>query len=317
MRCLLTVVLMSCWSLAATAAAQFVPGGAPGIGLDQPVKQRWKVGVEIQAVGGPCNGLFGTVPVPKDWPEQQVKIVDEEISPYVRRVTYRDLDGVQQMLFAVPQLPPGETAKALVTFEITRTAIQPPADRESFVVPQNLPRDIRPYLGASPSIECRHPSIRAKADELTKGRSGGWAAVETIYDWVRDNVKFTNGKMQGAVATLRDKQGGRDDLTSLFIALCRAAKVPARTVFVPDNCYAEFYLESTDGKGQWFPCQVAGTREFGSLSDRRPILQKGDQFNLPEKKEPQRFVSEFLTGQGGRGAGVPDVRFVRSLLPGE
>lgn len=286
-------------------------------GLDKPITQRWKVGVEIQSVGGPSNGLFGTVPVPKEWPEQQVKIVNEEISPYVRRVTYRNLDGVSQMLFTIPMLPAGEKATALVTFEVTRAPIAPPETTDGFVIPANPPKEVRPYLAASPFIEARNSTIRDQAKKLTEGKDSAWLAVEAMYDWVRDNVNFQNGKTQGAVATLKDKKGNRDDLTSLFIALCRVEKIPARTVFVPDNCYAEFYLHNEKGEGHWFPCQVAGTREFGGMADRRPILQKGDNFKVPEKNDPQRFVAEFLTGQGGRGAGTPDVRFIRNLLPAE
>jgi hypothetical protein len=37
---------------------------------------------------------------------------------------------------------------------------------------------------------------------------------------------------------------------------------------------------------------------------------------VPEQKDPQRFVPESLKGQGGRGAGTPEVQFVRKLLPG-
>jgi hypothetical protein len=69
------------------------------------------------------------------------------------------------------------------------------------------------------------------------------------------------------------------------------------------------------GEGHWFPCQVAGTRDFGSMPDHRPILQKGENIKVPEKSEPQRFVAEFLTGRGGRGSGQPQVKFVRKLLP--
>jgi hypothetical protein len=133
---------------------------------------------------------------------------------------------------------------------------------------------------------------------------------------VRDNVKYQDGKFQGALETLRAEKGNKHDLTSLFIALCRAHKVPARTVWVTDHVSAEFYLQDQDGKGAWFPCQVAGTREFGCLSDLRPVLQKGENFKVPEQKEPQRFVPESLKGQGGRGGGTPEVQFVRKLLPG-
>jgi transglutaminase-like putative cysteine protease len=309
------------WALSAVllgssvALAQFeAPKPVEGIRLDKPLTQRWQVGVKITTVGGPCTGLRGTIPVPTDWPEQQVRVVEEEVSPLVGRVTYRDLGGVRQMEFTVPQLPPGEVATALVTFEITRSSTLPPQDTSQYEISKNPPLAVRPDLGASPSIECRHPAIRAKAKELVASKETAWEQVEAICDWVRDNTKSQEGKLKGAAAALRDGAGNRDDLTCLFIALCRAHGVPARTVFVADNCYAEFYLQDQAGKGCWFPCQVAGTREFGSVSDRRPILQKGDRIKVPEYKDPQRFVNEFLTGKGGRG-GQPQVEFIRKLLP--
>jgi hypothetical protein len=288
---------------------------AKAVRLDQQLTQRWQAGVQIQAVGGPCGGLFGTVSVPMDWPEQQVKVVEEDISPFVRRVTYRTLPGVKQMVFSIPQLPPGETATALVTFEITRSSVLAPENTERLVIPRNAPRDVRIYLGASPAIEVRHSSIRSKAKEIVEGKETAWGEVEAIYDWVRDNINYQDGKLKGAVAALRDGSGNKHDLTSLFIALCRANKVPARTVWIPDHCYAEFYLMDETGEGHWFPCQVAGPRDFGSIADHRPILQKGENIKVPEKRDPQRFVSEFLTGRGGRGAGRPEVTFVRKLLP--
>jgi len=286
-----------------------------GIRPDKQLTQRWQAGVVIQAMGGPCGGLFGTVSVPMEWPEQQVKVVDEDVSSFVRRVRYRNLPGVKQMLFSIPQLPVGETATALITFEITRSSVLAPENTDRFVVPRNAPSDVRIYLGASPAIEVRNSSIRSKAREIVEGKKTAWEGIEAIYDWVRDNVNYENGKLKGAVAALRDGKGNKHDLTSLFIALCRSLKVPARTVWIPDHCYAEFYLQDEKGEGHWFPCQVAGTRDFGSIADHRPILQKGENIKVPEEREPQRFVNEFLTGRGGRGAGRPEVKFVRKLLP--
>jgi hypothetical protein len=55
---------------------------------------------------------------------------------------------------------------------------------------------------------------------------------------------------------------------------------------------------------------LTGAKEFGGINERQPILQKGDNFKVPEEKQPVRFVPEFLKGSGGR----PDVEFVRLSL---
>ncbi len=310
LRCCLVITWLML--IATTAFAQFGrKQQAEGIRVDQQLTQRYQVGVLVKSFGGPCTGLVGTIPVPMEWPEQQVRIVDEEISEFVRRVSYRDLGGVREMVFSIPQLPAAETATAMITFEITRSSVKAPSNPAAFVFPKNVPRDIRPYLAVSPGIDCRQTSIRNKAKELVQGSQTVWEGIETMYDWVRDNVTYQNGQFKGATAALKDGNGNKEDLVSLFIGLCRAMKIPARTVWVVDHLHAEFYLQDQQGKGYWLPCQVAGTRDFGGISDHRPILQKGENFKIPGQRKSERFVPESLTGKGGH----PQVEFTRKLLP--
>ncbi len=296
--------------------AQFGERPSRGISLGEPVTQRWKCGVMITAAGGPCTGVLATVPVPTDWPEQQVRIDEEDISPGAR-VSYRMLDnGVKQMLIAIPSIPAGQTVGAMVTFEVTRAAIIGPKDVSVFKIPKRAPRNVRTYLAESPYIEVRNSKIRKAAREAVEGMDDRlhWEKVEAIYDWVRERVKYKDGKLKGALAALEDGDGDCEELTSLFIALCRANKIPARTVWVPGHCYPEFMLVDDENKQHWFPCQAAGTKAFGDMPDQRPILQKGDNFRVPEKRKTQRYVAELLQVKGLRG-GQPKVKFVRQLLP--
>ncbi len=287
-----------------------------GIQLDKELVQRWKVGMKITAPAGPCAGIFGTATIPTDWPEQEVRLLEEDLSPEVKDIKYRVLDnGVKQMLISIPMLEAGREAHAYVTVEVTRSSILGPKDPTQFVIPKRLPREIGKFLAPSPKIESRHGKIRKVARELKLDDATAWEQVEAIYDWVRDNVEYTNGPLKGAVAALEDGTGDCEELTSLFIALCRVNKIPARTVWIPGHCYPEFYLHDADGNGHWFPCQAAGTRDFGNMPDFRPILQKGDNFRVPEKKEPQRYVAEFLKMKGVRG-GKPKVEFLRQSLDG-
>lgn len=311
--------ILAGWLLlaASTAAAQFGgkdanSTGGPALGAERT--QRWQVGMTVVAQT-PCMDIFGTLPVPTNWPEQDVKVIDEQVSYGVQQVRYRDLEGgIRQMLVAVPRLDTGEKAEALVTLEVTRRAIDLPTDPSEFRLPEKIPRDSRKYLAPSPLIDCRNRKIRDLAKEITTDQAGAWQQVEAIHDWVKENVKHSNDKVKGAVETLHDKSGHLEDLTGLFIALCRAEKIPARTVWVPDYCYAEFYLEDSAGKGHWFPCELREKTVFGTVSNDHMILQKGDNFEVPEKKEPQRFVKEFVKA---KGAGRPQVSFVRKVMPAQ
>ncbi len=312
-RALLLAIALWCCPGSVTEAQLTEEQNEKGISFGSEHVTRWRVGVVIKAVGGPCKGLLATIPVPTDWPEQEVKIIEEDVSPSAR-VSRRDLEGVLQLMIRIPMLRSGETAKAVYTYEVRRKEIEAPADTSDFVIPKKLPRDVRQYLAASPYIEIRNRKIRSLAKEVVGQQESAWAKVEAIYDHVRDHVEYREGKLKGAVAALRDGYGDCEELSSLIIALCRANKIPARTVWIPDHCYPEFYLEDDEGKGHWFPCQAAGTRAFGSMPERRPILQKGDNFKVPEKKERQRYVAEFLQGAAIRGGGRPEVDFIREYV---
>ena len=300
--------------VAGPAAAQFLDAekGPAGPTLGDARVQKFKVGVEVTADGGPCRGIYATLPVPADWPEQRVQIVAEDLSPDVRSLRYRMLPGgVKQMVVEVPDLPAGDTARAVVTFALERSSIIPPADTGSLSPPEKPDRALRAFLGPSPFIETRHPKIvklaKTAGEDLT-----GWRKVEALYDAVREKVEYRNGELKGAARALADGWGDCEELTCLFIAVCRVEGIPARTVWVEGHCYPEFYLVDGTGQGHWFPCQAAGARAFGGMPDQLPILQKGDSFRDPDRPgKTLRYVSEFIRGSAVDGGGSPRVKWIR------
>ncbi|MCC7084003.1 MAG: transglutaminase domain-containing protein [Pirellulales bacterium] len=304
--CLLIALL-----LATSAPAQFEtekPVGTKGAKLDQSLTKKYKFGVSITAKSGPCRGVIATIPVPTDWPEQKVQIDAEDITSQVRNVSYRTIaGGVKQMVISIPQLGRGEEAHALVTFEVTRNSQLPPDDTSIFKeAPRGkLSREFLSYLGTSPFIESNSPKIIKLAKEVTKDKEG-WEKVEAIYDAARKKVEYKNGELKGALRALVDGTGDCEELTSLFVAMCRGVGIPARCVWVPEHCYAEFYLIDDEENGYWFPCQPAGARAFGGIPEHRPILQKGDNFRDPDRpKERLRYVNVFL--KGAKIQGTPKV----------
>jgi hypothetical protein len=303
------------FSSAATVRAQFEDVKTPGVRLDKTIVEKIKIGMVITAQGGPCNGIVGTAPVPTEWPEQKVQILREDVTPNVRKVEYRTIAGgtAKQMIVHVPHLNPGEECHALITFEITRRTTLPPEDKSIFKIAPHpdKEREAAMYLGPSPYIESHHPKIVKLAKEAVEGKDG-WEKVEAICDAVREKLEFRNGELKGALKGLNDGFGDCEEFSALFIAMCRAVDIPARTVWVPGHCYSEFYMVDDKGKGYWFPCQSAGTKAFGGIPETRPILQKGDNFHDPDRpKDHLRYVSEFLKGSTTKGGGKPQVRFLR------
>ena len=274
--------------------------------------QRYRVGVRVLAHGGPCRDIYATMPVPMDWPEQRVRIIDEDTTTDIRRLRFRDLDGaVRQMIVEIPDLPAEREAKAIVTYELERSAILAPQTTDDLHLPSKSDHDLRIFLRPSPYIESRNSSIVRLMRETTKGVEG-WSKVEAIYDVVRERVEYRNGGLKGAARALADGWGDCEELTCLFIAMARASGIPARTVWVEGHCYPEFYLVCSNGDGYWYPCQAAGARAFGSMPDLLPILQKGDNFRDPDRPgRSLRYVSEFIRGSAIGGAGSPHVSWVR------
>ncbi len=310
---LLTAVLILLCSVSSAWAQFQETQDVKGPKLGEAQVQRWQFGMAIQATGGPCSKLVGYVPLPTEWPEQQLSITEEDFSPNVR-VGYEMVEGtVKLMVVRIPRLAPGEEAKAIVTYEVRRRPMSPP-DRPGIYVfpdPQKLPRNVRPYLANSPLIESRSPKIKALLKQVGADKEKAWEKIEATYDWVRENVQHKKGPPKGALAALRDRSGGAEDLTALFVALCRAREVPARTVWVSGHCYPEFYLLDDEGKGHWFPCEMVGGRIFGGVAEQRPIVEKGDSFRPPyDRRERQSFLKEYLTGEIPPGA-KPKTRFIR------
>ena len=288
---------------------------APALRLENPRIFRWQIGINVTATGA-CSGIVATLPVPMDWPEQQVKVIGQDQSRQVRSVNFRTLPpgGVRQMVVVIPQLAAGDTASMLATFEITKYDIAGPENTADWSLPARIAADLRPYLGVSPLIETTHAEIKRLAAEVGQDEAGGWDQVRAFYDWVRANIRYEfDVELRGALTALRAGHGDCEEMSSLFIALCRANGIPARSVWIPGHCYPEFYLQSPDGRGCWFPCQAAGDEAFGTMREDRPILQKGDNFRIPGESSPKRYVAETFRAQNALGA--PQIEWIRRRLP--
>lgn len=281
-----------------------------GIRLGAENTAKWRFGVVVKAPSSVVSGIRATMPVPMNWPEQTVRQLGLEKTANVASVSFRPLDdGVKLMVVSIPRLAAGEVASAAVTFEVMKRRIESPNETDLYKIAKP-PASLAKFLTPSPYIESRDSQITSLAAKLTADQPRGWDKAATIFDWVRANVKYEFAEqIKPATAALTDGIGDCEELSSLFIALCRASKIPARAVWVPGHTYPEFYLLDEQGRGHWFPCQAAGAqREFGSMIEDRPILQKGDNFTVPGERAPQRYVKQSLTAKDA--AAPPEVKFI-------
>lgn len=264
----------------------------------------WRFGLKINSSGA-ASGIFATSPVPIECPEQTLELIEEERLGDVAAIKLKPLKpNGRQMMFKIDRMQPGEDALAAVRFRITKRDITAPDDPQRFTFATNPRGQLRFYLGKSPYIDTDEKRVIEIADTLRQQNADltPWEQVEAIYRWVRENVDYKfDTQIHTCIEALDSGTGDCEELSSLFIAICRIQNIPARAVWIPGHTYPEFYLEDENGDGHWFPCQAAGSYQFGSMSEQRPILQKGDRFRVSGQRGLVRYAQPTLKSRNATG----------------
>lgn len=167
-------------------------------------------------------------------------------------------------------------------------------------------------------------SVRSRASKIVSGRKKPIEKARAIYDFVVDNMTYVSpfqekGAGFGRLKFALDQgKGDHNDFATLFVGLCRAVGIPARTVIglkIPPqtssgplmqyHTWAEFYL---DGVG-WIPADAtdgqreAGRRDyyFGSVDEHRLAISTGRDIVLspPQRGDPLNFlINAYWEGDG-------------------
>lgn len=155
------------------------------------------------------------------------------------------------------------------------------------------PADYAEYLQPT-SLGPLDGEVKKLADSIVAQKKTVLEKARAIYDWTVDNMyrdPETLGCGTGDVCLLLKKPGGKcTDISSVYIALCRAAGVPAREIFsirlgkkaeedttTWQHCWAEFFLP---GYG-WVTVDPADVR-------KAMLTEKIDLEN-PKTKEYREF----------------------------
>ncbi|MFK7770120.1 MAG: transglutaminase family protein [Mariniblastus sp.] len=286
-----------------------------GVSFSNPVETKWQIGAVVVGGSSSARDMILTIPLPNDWPEQTVTLMEEKIPSNSATANYRDMkSGVRQLVVKIPKIRANQQIPIAITILVSTSQVEGPLDPTQFVRAKKSNREGKPYLGMSPQINPRDSKIRKLLKEITNDKPNVWEEIEAIYDWIGDNIAEVEQPAKDSTAVLKSKEGGNESKTGLFVAMCRAHKIPARMVWVEGTQHAEFMLADSQGNAHWFPCSVGGYQEFGSVSEPRIILQKGDSIKVPEKDRVQKFVAEFAIC---KGAAKPQVHFFRRVLADE
>jgi transglutaminase-like putative cysteine protease len=112
---------------------------------------------------------------------------------------------------------------------LTITREQPSALKAAYTLPAGGVTVMAVYLGPEPLLETTNPEIVALATRLRGDRTDPAVVAERINRWVYDSLhkEITVG-IPSALAILHARRGDCNEHAQLYVALARAAGIPAR-----------------------------------------------------------------------------------------
>lgn len=257
------------------------PGEMPSVRLGESV--RFRVSQQMAVVNdGPGEAskqnlwvaLIQTRP-----PYQQVHSV--AITPGAYDLV-RDEYGNLYAEFDFSHIQPGERIEVRLEYEVEvrRVAFDLGACQGE------LPSE---NTGAELHIEANNPQILALSAELAAGKATACEQARAFYDYVGENLLYTfNAGNWGAQAALGEMGSDCTEYASLFVALSRAAGIPARYFEglrygagegePVEHAWAEFYAPGTG----WTPADAtlgrhdhSRTQYFARLPASHIIVTEG------------------------------------------
>jgi len=210
------------------------------------------------------------------WVPYPVSDINQQLSNLKWEGTYSAAAVYTERTLGVPMLhvrwDKGDKERLLtLTFHAERTE----QVRRDFPKVQAAydPRDYELYL-APTTLGPVTGEVKKLADRITEDKNGILEKARAIYDWTVERTyrdPETRGCGLGDVTALLKRPGGKcADISSIYIALARAAGVPAREILgirtgrkakqdvsTWQHCWAEFYLP---GYG-WVPVDPADVRK--------------------------------------------------------
>jgi transglutaminase-like putative cysteine protease len=206
--------------------------------------------------------------VPKTIPDRQ-KILSIKYSTPPARVFSSNGNDYAEFVFSRPP------TQFQLKINVKATLLKYDLDTAKKKQQKNSPEDSDPndFLKQEKYIEKDDPRIQQIAKSIKAPTD--MTLVQKLYEYVVDNLNYVTHKEEwGAVEALRRKQGSCTEYSDLFVALCRAANIPARVVkgYVtesddsPEHAWAEACLKNYG----WVPFDLT----YGDVEQKSAIKKR-------------------------------------------
>jgi len=122
-------------------------------------------------------------------------------------------------------------------------------------------------------IDPENIAIKNQANHIlnTAGTNNSFIVAKEIFKWLKENTEYAihennDNIVQSCDITLDEKTGDCDDLSFLYISLCRSVKIPARFIrgfLIGENigiphAWVEVFVGEEIGNEGWIPVECAG-----------------------------------------------------------
>lgn len=239
-------------------------------GVDSSIIVERSSGAEIDYI------LANVTFVPKDGVNQDVLSRDinplayEESGSYIFRWNYPTQDKLD---FSV------------MTKIRTTNSIKKVSDKVRFPL-DDVPSELWPYLQSSDTIDIT-PEIVSLASGIAEGRDDLYEIVFELAKWTKQNIRYDLSTLTADVSqpsswVLKTKTGVCDELTNLFISMCRSLGIPGRFISgvaytdapeFPENWGAHGWAEVYFPNYGWVPFDPT-YGEFGYVDPTHIVLQE-------------------------------------------
>lgn len=203
-----------------------------------------------------------------------------------------------------------------------------PADFKAPALPlADLPEDVKRYTKPTTICQSDDTDLMKEAKRLTGGVTDSRKAAEAICNWVYKYLTKASGDTGSASAkqAYEEKQGDCTEHSVLFVAVARAAGLPARNIggivylASGDNAFFGYHAWSEVWLGQWVPVD-ATVNEVGTSARYMMfhIDEPGDTHGsgrisrcIGQKIKPQIDAYAMANGAGWKRKGARELKFTK------